>query len=313
MKRFVGGFSLAAVLMGAGLTGIAAARSFPGSITLPGATSAEGIATGIGSSFFAGDLFKGDVYRGDLRTGTASLFIHAPAGRMALGMKVDVPRNLIFVAGGFTGQGYVYNARTGADIATLEFADPVLGPTVINDVIVANGAAWFTDSAQPHLYRVPIGADGSIGAPSTLVVKGLAADLTGAFNMNGIAATPDGKTLIVAHTGDRTLYTVDPATGDSAIIAGPDGLTVKVPDVDGILLEAGRLWAVQNFSNQVTALRLSPDLSSATVDGVITNKRFEVPTTVARDGSRLAVVNAKFDTGFPPTATSFEVVIVDGR
>ena len=313
MKRFVGGFSLAAVLMGAGLTGVAAARSFPGSITLPGATSAEGIATGIGSSFFAGDLFKGDVYRGDLRTGTASLFVDAPAGRMALGMKVDVPHNLIFVAGGFTGQGYVYNARTGADIATLEFADPVLGPTVINDVIVANGAAWFTDSAQPHLYRVPIGADGSIGAPSTLVVKGLAADLTGAFNMNGIAATPDGKTLIVAHTGDRTLYTVDPATGDSAIIAGPDGLTVKVPDVDGILLEAGRLWAVQNFSNQVTALRLSPDLSSATVDGVITNKRFEVPTTVARDGSRLAVVNAKFDTGFPPTATSFEVVIVDGR
>ena len=313
MKRFVGGFSLAAVLMGAGLTGVAAARSFPGSITLPGATSAEGIATGIGSSFFAGDLFKGDVYRGDLRTGTASLFVDAPAGRMALGMKVDVPHNLIFVAGGFTGQGYLYNARTGADIATLEFADPVLGPTVINDVIVANGAAWFTDSAQPHLYRVPIGADGSIGAPSTLVVKGLAADLTGAFNMNGIAATPDGKTLIVAHTGDRTLYTVDPATGDSAIIAGPDGLTVKVPDVDGILLEAGRLWAVQNFSNQVTALRLSPDLSSATVDGVITNKRFEVPTTVARDSSRLAVVNAKFDTGFPPTATSFEVVIVDGR
>jgi hypothetical protein len=63
----------------------------------------------------------------------------------------------------------------------------------------------------------------------------------------------------------------------------------------------------------VTALRLSPDLSSATVEGVITSKRFEVPTTVAHDGSRLAVVNAKFDTGFPPTATRFEVVIVDGR
>jgi hypothetical protein len=58
---------------------------------------------------------------------------------------------------------------------------------------------------------------------------------------------------------------------------------------------------------------LSPDLSSATVEGVITSKAFEVPTTVARDGSRLALVNAKFDTGFPPAATSFEVVIVDGR
>ena len=40
---------------------------------------------------------------------------------------------------------------------------------------------------------------------------------------------------------------------------------------------------------------------------------FEVPTTLARHGSRLAVVNAKFDTGFPPTAATFDVVIVDGR
>jgi len=117
MKRFIGAFSVAAVLAGVSLTGVATASSFPGTITLPGATSAEGIATGIGSSFFAGDLFKGDIYHGDLRAGTASLFIDAPDGRMALGMKVDVPDNLLFVAGGFTGQGYVYNARTGADIA----------------------------------------------------------------------------------------------------------------------------------------------------------------------------------------------------
>jgi len=58
---------------------------------------------------------------------------------------------------------------------------------------------------------------------------------------------------------------------------------------------------------------LSPDLSSATTEGIITSPLFQVPTTVARQGSRLALVNAKFDTGVPPTATSFEVVIVDGR
>ena len=71
--------------------------------------------------------------------------------------------------------------------------------------------------------------------------------------------------------------------------------------------------AAQNFDNQVTELRLSPDLSSATVERIITSPLFQIPTTVARDGSTLALVNAKFDTGFPPTATSFEVVIVDGR
>lgn len=307
MKRLIAALSAGAVLVSVGFAGPAAGRSFPETITLPGATSAEGIATGRGSSFFAGDLIKGDIYRGDLRSGAVSLFVDAPDGRMALGLKVDVPHDLIFVAGGFTGQGYVYSARTGEDVAVLSLADPALG-TAINDVIVADGAAWFTDSAQPHLYRVAIGADGSIGAPTTLVVTGPAAHLTGPFNMNGIAATANGKTLIVAHSADGALYTVDPATGASGAIAG-----ANVPNVDGILFETGRLWAVQNLSNQVTELRLSSDLASATVERIITSDRFQIPTTVARDGSRLAVVNAKFDTGFPPTATSFEVVIVDGR
>lgn len=309
MRRLIGAFAVAAVLVGAGFTATATAKPFPETITLPGATSAEGIATGIGSSFFAGDLFLGDIYRGDLRSGSASLFIDAPAGRMALGLKVDVRNNLLLVAGGFTGQAYVYNARTGEDVAVLQLANPALG-TAINDVIVADGAAWFTDSFHPNLYRVPIGADGSIGTPSTLVVSGPAALLSGDFNMNGIAATSNGRTLIVAHSADGALYTVNPMTGASSAIAGAGA---NVPNVDGIIFEAGRLWAVQNFDNQVTELRLSSDLSSATVERIITSPLFQIPTTVARHGSRLAVVNAKFDTGFPPTATTWEVVLVDGR
>lgn len=303
MKRLIG-FVLATLVVGAGFIGTAIAKPFPELIALPGATSAEGIATGIGSSFYAGDLFKGDIYRGDLRSGSASLFRDVPDGRNAAGMKVDVPHDLLFVAGAFTGQGYVYDASTGEDVAVLQLANPGF----INDVVVADGAAWFTDSGQPHLYRVPIGADGSIGTPSTLVVTGPAAHLSGDFNMNGIAVTPNGATLIVAHSGDGRLYTVDPETGASTAIAGAD-----VPTVDGILFEAGRLWAVQNFLNQVTELKLAPDLSSATVERTITSAHFQVPTTVARDGTRLALVNAKFDTGFPPTATTWEVVVVEAR
>ena len=68
---------------------------------------------------------------------------------------------------------------------------------------------------------------------------------------------------------------------------------------------------MQNFSNQITELRLSGDLASGTVTRVVTSSLFEVPTTVARFGDQLATVNAKFDTGFPPTATSYEVVVVD--
>lgn len=305
MRRLLSGLSVAGVLVAGTMAGAAAAQPFPEVIVIEGASSAEGIAVGAGSTFYAGDLFLGDIYRGDLRSGSTSPFVDAPAGRMAVGMAADTRHGLLFVAGGATGMGYVYDSTTGADVGVLPLIDPAQG-TFINDVTVTRDAAWFTDSAHPHLYRVPIAPDGSVGAPATLVLTGPAANQSGDFNLNGIAATANGKTLIVAHSGDATLYTVDPATGASAPIAGAD-----VPAVDGILLEAGRLWAVQNFLNQVTEFRLSPDLSSATVQNVITHPAFQVPTTVARHGDKLALVNAKFDTGIPPTAGQHEVIVVD--
>jgi sugar lactone lactonase YvrE len=273
-------------------------------IVLPGASSAEGIAAGRGATFYAGDLFAGDIFRGDLQRGTAELFIDAPAGRMAVGMAADLAHNLLFVAGGFTGQAYVYDLRSGATVATYQLGAP--GTSIINDVALTKDGAWFTDSLQAQLYFVPVSGAGALGPSRTLAVSGPAAVISGEFNLNGIQATANGKTLIVAHSGTSQLYTVDPITGASATIAG-----VSVSNVDGIVLEAGRLWAVQNFSNQVTRIRLAPDLSSGVVEEVITSDLFQIPTTAARFGSRLAVVNAKFDTGIPPTADQFEVIVVD--
>jgi sugar lactone lactonase YvrE len=273
-------------------------------IVLPGATSAEGIAAGRGATFYAGDLFAGDIFRGNLQRGTAELFIDAPEGRMAVGMAADVAHNLLFVAGGFTGQAYVYDLRSGATVATFQFGAP--GTSIINDVALTKDGAWFTDSLQAQLYFVPVSGAGALGPSRTLAVSGPAAAISGEFNLNGIQATANGKTLIVAHSGTSQLYTVDPITGASATIAG-----VSVPNVDGIVLEAGRLWAVQNFSNQVTRIRLAPDLSSGVVEEVITSDLFQIPTTAARFGSRLAVVNAKFDTGIPPTADQYEVIVID--
>ena len=273
-------------------------------IVLPGATSAEGIAIGSGSTFYAGDLFAGDIFRGNLQRGTASLFIDAPAGRMAVGMSVDPRHHLLVVAGGFTGQAYVYDIRSGASVATYQLGDPSAG-SVINDVAVTRSGAWFTDSAAAQLYFVPIGPGGVPGPAETLPLSGPAADTSGDFNLNGIVATPRGSTLIVAHSANGALYTVDPTTGASAEIAG-----VSVPAVDGIVLGAGRLWAVQN-SNQITVIELAPDLASGEVTKVITSDLFQVPATAARHGGDLAVVNAKFDTGIPPTADEYEVVIVD--
>jgi hypothetical protein len=272
-------------------------------IVLPGASSAEGIANGGGTTFYAGDLFAGDIFRGDVQRGTAQVFIDAPTGRMAVGMAADVDHDLLFVAGGFTGQAYVYNTITGATVATYQLG--AAGTSLINDVALTKDGAWFTDSFQPRLYFVPVNDAGVPGSFLTLQVTGPAAEISGEFNLNGIQATPDGKTLIVAHSTNGELYTVDPVNGDSATIAG-----VSVPSVDGIVLLGRRLWAVQNI-NQVARIQLSPDLASGMVEEVITNDLFEVPSTAARFGSRLAVINAKFDTGFPPTADQYEAVVVD--
>jgi hypothetical protein len=88
----------------------ASAAHATGVIVLPDATSAEGIATGAGATFYAGDPYGGDIFRGNLQSGTMALFIDAPAGRQAVGMKFDQSSGLLYVAGGATGQGYLYDA-----------------------------------------------------------------------------------------------------------------------------------------------------------------------------------------------------------
>ncbi|MFT4469461.1 hypothetical protein ACMX2H_06065 [Arthrobacter sulfonylureivorans] len=275
-------------------------------IELPDATSAEGIAAGRGSTFYAGDLYAGDIFRGDVRRGKAEKFIDAPKGRFAVGMAADTQRHLLFVAGGPTGKAYVYNTRIGKPVADFQLNDPA--HSFINDVTLGRGGAWFTNSVDDELYFLPIGEHGQLGKPKTLQLRGPAAELSGAFNLNGIVAADHGRMLIVSHTANAALYTVDPRTGASRKIAG-----VKVTNVDGLELKGRWLWAVQNTDNRVSRIELDHTLASGTVRSVITSDAFQTPTTAALFGNKLVVVNAKFDTGNPPTADSYEVVVVDAR
>jgi sugar lactone lactonase YvrE len=285
------------------------AAATPDVIVLPGASSAEGIARGEGDTFYAGELFGGDIFRGDLGHRTAERFIDAPAGRGAVGMFADLRHDLLFVAGGFNGQAYVYDLDSGATVETYQFAPPSPAQgtptTVINDVTVTRDGAWFTDSRQGVLFFVPVDRRGKPGEFRTLKLKGDAAKISGDFNLNGIAAGRHGRSLIVAHSALGKLFTVDPGTGQSAEVAG-----VSVPRVDGIVVKRRHLWAVQG-SNQITEVRLRRDLTAGRVVEVITDDAFQTPSTAIRADGRLAVVNAKFDTGFPPTATQYEVVLVD--
>ncbi len=276
-------------------------------IRLPGATGAEGVAAGEGSTFFAGDLLNGNIFRGDIGKGKAKLSITAPAGRAAVGMKVDRDDDLLFVAGGGTGQAYVYDLETRKSVKVYELAPA--GASFINDVALTDGDAWFTNSRAGELYRIPIGRDGKPGDASALALEAPAGTVDEGFNLNGIAAANDGHRLIVSHTGRGALYSVDPDDGSNRLIDVTDsaGAPAALPNVDGIIIRGDTLWAVQNFLNQVSRIDLNGSLRSGEVQEVITSKYFDVPTTAALFGKTLALVNAKFAT---PAATSFEVVLV---
>jgi sugar lactone lactonase YvrE len=270
-------------------------------IVLPGASSAEGITAGKGTTFYAGDLARGDIFAGDIRRGTAERIIDAPDGRPAVGMAADLRYDLLFVAGGGAGQAYVYNTRSRTAVASYDLGDPA--STMINDVVVTPSGAWFTDSRAARLFFVPV-VCGVPGPARTLQLTGPAAVVAGNLNLNGIEATPSGQTLVVAHSGVGKLFTVDSRTGTSAEIAGVD-----VPDADGLVLAGRQVWVVEGFANKVTEWRLSADMSSGTLVELITDPLFGIPTSAAKFGSRLALVNSHFDTGFPPTSPTFEVIV----
>jgi sugar lactone lactonase YvrE len=295
------------------LSAPAVAAPFPDSVPLPVDFAPEGIALGTGSTFYAGSLRTGDIYRGDLRSGAGGVFVDAPAGSAAVGLKADRAHHLLFVAGGSTGAAYVYDSRNGAPVAQYQFASA--GAALLNDVVVTGDGAYFTDSFAPVLYKIPIRRGGSLGPGTTIALSGPAAAIDPTSpNLNGIDATADGATLIVNHTALGRLFTVNPATGASAAIA-VDGLIPGT--LDGLLLAGRQLWVVENFANTLVRVTLNQDLSSGTITSVIMSPLFRVPTTVAKHGDRLALVNGRFDVGLPPPfgqgappGTDFDVVLV---
>ena len=285
--------------------GAAPAQAFPDVIPLPNGFQPEGIASGNGTTFYVGSIPTGAVYRGDLRTGEGAVLVPAQAGRSSIGLKYDPRTGLLFVAGGMTGNAYIYDGQTGANVAEIQLTTL---PSFINDVVVTKDAAYFTNSFQPEIYRVPLANNGGPLLTSEAIPLGGDYQFTpGGFNANGIDATPNGKSLIIVNSADGALYKVDPTTGIATLI---DLGGEAVPNGDGILLQGKTLYVVQNVMNQVAVVELAPDLTSGTIVDTITSSAFRVPTTIAKFGNALYAVNARFDT--PPTpSTEYEVVRVN--
>ncbi|MGQ0604065.1 MAG: SMP-30/gluconolactonase/LRE family protein [Anaerolineales bacterium] len=280
------------------------ADAFPEILPLPNGFRPEGIAVGRGTDFYVGSLADGAIYKGDLRTGEGDILVSGQAGRVAVGLKFDKRSGRLFVAGGPTGSAYVYDARSGQEVGVIQLTT---SGSFINDVVVTRSAAFFTDSSNAVLYKVPLSRRDGLPAPSDIEALPLTGDweqVPNAFNANGIAATPNGKHLIVVNSTVGALYRVDPDTGEASRI---DLGGETVASGDGLLLDGKTLYVVRNFLNQIAVVELDKDLSTGEVTGTITNPAFRIPTTVAEFGNALYTVNARFDVT-PGPDVEYEVV-----
>lgn len=290
MKRLWTVMLAAGVLLG--MVAPVAASTLPDRIDLPDDFAPEGIAVGDGSTFYTGSLAGAGIWRGDLETGEGSLLVEG--GGPFVGMKVDAFDRL-WVAGGPGGNGYLFDAVTGDLLEEFAFA---AAPTFVNDVVVTDEAAYFTDSMRPTIYRVPIGCDGEVESPEAIALDPNAIDFQeGAFNLNGIEATRNGETLISVNSTAGGLYTIDAASGDASRI---DLGGASVANGDGLLLDGRTLFVVRNELNQVAVLDLARDLETGDVVEERSPDDVDVPTTLASFDSSLYLVNARFGTTDAP-------------
>ncbi|QFU91191.1 SMP-30/gluconolactonase/LRE family protein [Amycolatopsis sp. YIM 10] len=306
MSRTFG--ALAAVMLGVSLVTTAPAVAapsppYPTEFPLPEGFQPEGIAIGHAPTAYFGSLADGDLLRVDLRTGKGEVFSQGP-GTPSVGLKTD-KRGRLFVAGGAAGDARVVDAKTGNLIKSYKFATDA--DTFVNDVVITDEAAYFTDSRKAVLYRVAFGKHGKL--PDTHTALPLTGDFVvtpGAFNANGIAETPDGRSLLVVQSVTAQLHLVDKKTGVTELVdLGGEAVT----NGDGLLVRGRTLYVVQNRSNAVAVFTIAEDGSQAKLRERITDPRFDVPTTIAAYGNRLYLPNARFST--PPTpATPYNAVAI---
>jgi sugar lactone lactonase YvrE len=258
----------------------------PATIALPVGFQPEGIAIR-GKRVYSGSRVTGDIYVADLRTGKGRVLSTGP-GTPSLGLKVDGRR--LWVAGGSAGNGRLVDTRDGTVLATLSFTTQT---SFVNDVVLAGRYAWFTDSAQPQLYRVD--RKHPRRTPVTVALTGDWTQVTG-NNANGITRTPDGRALLVVNSTTGGLFRVDPRTGVATRVDLGGAL---LTDGDGLLLKGRTLYAVRNRLNQVAVVTLDRRGTKGTVHRTITSPAFDVPSTVAAAKGHLYLPNARFGAADP--------------
>jgi hypothetical protein len=268
----------------------ALAVPFPSRLDLPDGWAPEGITAGRGLTAYVGSLADGAIAQVDLRTGATEVLVPGASGRVAVGLEYEAGADRLWVAGGPTGEVRVYDASSGALLATYSVTAGFL-----NDVVVTRDAAYVTDSMIQQLIVIPLGSDGSLPAASDAGAMPISGDFVYAtgFNANGIVAF--GGALIVPQSNTGAMYAIDPASGSSVELLPPGTVTAA----DGLELRGSTLYVVRNQLNLVAVFGIRGGAVRSL--GTISAADLDVPTTIAFAAGRLWAVNARFGTPVTPT------------
>lgn len=289
-------------------------KPFPKKIFTPSGSAPEGFAIGKGTTAYNGSL-DGSIYKLDLRTGRGSVLVPvqdpdvANGACVVLGMRVDPRTNYLFAAGCASGNAYVYDADTGALI--MEYQLGVPGQSIINDLAITKDAVYFTDSALPFLYRLPLSRNGGLplfaGAATAIPLPAEFAIDPADFccGANGIVAMPDGKTLVIGHSLLAKLYRVDLATN------GVDAIAIDPPldgFLDGIAMKGRNLYVMTPYDpnpvDRIQVVKLKRDGLSGRPLRTITDPDTDAVASGAIFRNFLYVNNARYSE-FPGGDTEY--------
>jgi len=209
-------------------------------------------------AFFLGSTAKGDIVRIGWGNEQSEFSPRIEGLDAILGLAVDGPRRILYAVAtsalSEAGRARRKNAVLAFDIDKHQLLRRVDVPDAmqLNDVAVAIGGRVFaSDSASGAIFEIP-----REGPARTLVP---ADRLRGS---NGLAPSPDGKRLYVAHSTGLAL--VDPSTGEAKRVANTTRETVA--GIDGLYDFQGDLIGVQNVTTpgRVIVITLSKDGESIT-------------------------------------------------
>ena len=266
----------------------ASARRTVDRIDLPVGWQPEGVTTD-GRSLYVGSLATGAILRADPRTGRTEILPKSATGKPAVGVDYDRRREVIWVAGGPTGEVRVHQADDGALLRTYTFP---AGARFVNDLVVTRTAVYATDSRNAVLGVVPLDRRSHTRLPSSRKISTLRLEgdfeLRPDFNANGIVRSDGWLLLVQSNTGK--LFRVDPDTGDATAV-DLGGSTLR--NGDGLEVDDDILYVVRNRNNLVAVVDLGCELTEGEVVDEIKGD-VNVPTTVALVRGDLWALNARF-------------------